>query len=133
MALKQTPRNFKTKVFVLWGPTGTGKTRFAHDQIMNTSSWSPGDYAWFDGYIGQDIVIFDDYRGEYPLQMLLKLLDRYPMRVPVKGGFTTWRPRKVYITSNLSPRAWYPTEDLVSIDALFRRLESIEEVKENLY
>ena len=77
-------RHWKTHVTVLWGSTGTGKTRFVHDQIMDSTFWQPGDYQWFDGYNGQDIVLFDDYRGEYPLPMLLRLLDRYPLQLPIK-------------------------------------------------
>lgn len=131
--MKSRSRKWQTKVHVYWGKTGTGKTRFVMDQVMDSDFWSPGDYKWFDGYQGQPIVIFDDYRGEYPLQLLLKLLDRYPMRVPIKGGFTEWAPRKVYITSNIHPNEWYPNSDRFSISAMFRRLHLVESVFEPLY
>lgn len=100
---------------------------------MDSKFWKPGDYKWFDGYDGQPIVILDDYRGEYPLQMFLKLCDRYSMQVPVKGGFVNWGPKKIYITSNLHPNDWYPDEDRFSISAMFRRLTVIEAVFESLY
>jgi hypothetical protein len=128
-----TPRNWKTKVMVLWGKTGTGKTRYCHDQVMNSQFWSPGDFQWFDGYNGQPIVIIDDFRGEYPLPLLLKLLDRYPMRVPIKGGFVNWCPRKVYITSNVDPNWWYKEADSMSNDALQRRLDHIDLIEDSLY
>lgn len=126
-------RSWKTHVSVLWGTTGTGKTRFVHDQIMDSTFWQPGDYKWFDGYNGQDIVLFDDYRGEYDLPMLLRLLDRYPLSLPVKGGFTKWCPKKIYITSNQKPMFWYPEAPMVSVNAMLRRVDYIEEVNENLY
>lgn len=132
-ALCAQDRAWQTIVHVYWGKTGTGKTRFVMDQIMDSPFWSPGDYKWFDGYEGQPIVILDDYRGEYQLQMLLKLLDRYPMQVPVKGGFTTWCPKKVYITSNVHPNDWYKEADRYSVSALFRRLHLIEAVFDPLY
>lgn len=133
-AARQIPeRSWKTHVTVLWGLTGTGKTRFVHDQIMDSTFYQPGDYQWFDGYTGQDIVLFDDYRGEYELPMLLRLLDRYPLRLPIKGGFTKWAPKKIYITSNQKPMFWYPNHDMASINALLRRIEYIEEVNEDLY
>jgi putative hemolysin len=131
--LKHSDRHWSTVTHVFWGKTGTGKTRFVMDQVMDSPFWSPGDYKWFDGYEGQPIVIFDDYRGEYPLQMLLKLLDRYPMSVPIKGGFTKWAPKKIYITSNIHPNDWYPTADRFSVSAMFRRLSKIEAVFESLY
>jgi hypothetical protein len=130
---KYTPRNWKTKVHVLWGITGTGKTRFAHDSIGVNTWWSPGDFLWFDGYKDNQVVIIDDYRGEYPLPLFLKLLDRYPMRVPVKGGFTNWCPRKVYITSNVEPKVWYSMADSRSVDAMLRRLDIIQFIDKPLY
>lgn len=131
--LKVTPRKWKTIVVCLWGPTGTGKTRFCYDQISERSVWSPGDYEWFDGYSGQEIVIWDDYRGEYPLPLFLKLTDRYPMRVKIKGGFVEWSPRKIYITSNIPPRRWYNDIDDFSFSAFMRRLNIINEIINPIY
>lgn len=126
-------RTWKTIVHVFWGRTGTGKTRFCTQQIMNSQYWSPGDYTWYDGYHGQRIVILDDYRGEYPIQQFLKLLDRYPMTVPIKGSFVKWCPTKIYITSNVPPSDWYPTSDGRTRAALMRRLELVEHVTEPLF
>lgn len=131
-ALKSTPRSWKTTIQVYWGRTGTGKTRKSHELCLS-EPWTPGDFQWFDGYSNHEYVIIDDYRGEYPLQMLLKLLDRYPMQVPVKGGFVNWAPRKVFITSNLDPKSWYPVADYLSQQALLRRLENIDRVEEPLF
>lgn len=131
--LTSSRRAWMTQVHVFWGKTGTGKTRFVYDQLMDSTFWSPGDYKWFDGYRGQDIVLLDDYRGEYPLQLLLKLCDRYPMQVPIKGGFVEWRPRKIYITSNIHPNDWYPNSDRFSVGAMFRRFTKVEAVFESLY
>ena len=132
-ALIGNKRGWQTRTHVYWGKTGTGKTRFVWDQVMDSSVWTPGDYKWFDGYSGQDIVIIDDFRGEYQLQMLLKLLDRYPMQVPVKGGFTEWAPKKVYITSNINPNEWYPLADRYSLAAMFRRFDLVQACFDNLY
>lgn len=127
-------RSWKTKVFVLWGETGTGKTRYVYDQIGdNQRIWVPGDYEWFDGYTGQEIVLFDDFRGEYPIQFLLKLLDRYPMSVKIKGSFTKWCPKKIYITSNVSPEDWYLNIDQRTRAALLRRIDNSEYVEVPLY
>lgn len=131
--MNRPKRNWKTIVIVLWGRTGVGKSRFVHDQIQDSTFWSPGDYLWFDGYTGQDIVLFDDYRGEYKLQMLLKLCDRYPMSVPIKGGFTEWSPKKIYITSNINPCQWYKEADAFSLSAMFRRFSTIHACFDNIY
>jgi hypothetical protein len=126
-------RSWKTIVVVLWGDTGTGKTRFVHAQSSGRSLWSPGDYQWFDGYRGQEVVLFDDYRGEYPIQQFLKLTDRYPMSVPVKGGFCRWLPKKIYITSNVNPDAWYPDVHGRSFEAFKRRLTIVNFINKPIY
>lgn len=103
------------------------------DQVMDSTFWTPGDYEWFDGYNGQEIVLFDDYRGEYPIQLFLKLTDRYAMSVKVKGGFTNWCPRKIYITSNTCPSTWYKDADTRTLDAFWRRLNAVHFINKNLY
>lgn len=48
-------------------------------------------------------MLLDDYRGGAQDSMILKLLDIYPLQVPVKGGFVDWSPDRIFITSNISP------------------------------
>lgn len=130
--MKVSRRRWTTQVIVIWGTTGTGKTRYCWDQVMDRTAWTPGDYQWFDGYNGQEIVLLDDYRGEYPLAQFLKLTDRYPMTVPIKGGFTQWCPKKIYITSNIHPDEWYDARG-ASFHAFKRRLNEITEIRDPLY
>ena len=90
---------------VIWisGKTGTGKTRCTLEfaERLNLGYWiSNESLQWFDGYNGQPIAIFDDYRSSFcKFQFLLRLLDRYPLRVPIKGGFSTWCPKYIFITT----------------------------------
>ena len=59
---------------------------------------------WFDNFIGQHTAIFDDFRIRgVSFNYLLRILDRYPIDVPVKGGFTYWNPREIVITCPLDP------------------------------
>ncbi len=114
------------EVKVIWGPTGTGKTRMVHQALGTLWNW-PGD-KWFDGYRGQDNALFDDYEGEIPFRTLLRLLDRYPMQVPVKGGFVWWTPKTIWITSNKPIHEWYPFKD---ISPLERRISNITHLAES--
>lgn len=120
-------RNWKMSVIVYHGRTGSGKTRAVFDNLPDQESIyvHPGG-AWFDGYEGQPIVLFDDYAGsEFKLQYLLKLLDRYPMQVPVKGGFVSFSPKEIYITSNLNPSDWYRNAHVEHVNAMFRRFTNV--------
>jgi len=99
------------RVYLLRGPTGTGKTRFSYEFGSTFGrvwlSQTP-DLQWFDGYNGQSTAIIDDFRGECGFSFLLRVLDRYPLRVPIKGGFVEWIPDVVFITTNALDNYWYP-------------------------
>lgn len=121
------PRNWQSQVIVLWGKSGAGKTRTVFDYHAIEDIWVHGSGKWFDGYNGQPVALFDDYTGsEFKLGFLLKLLDRYPMRVEVKGGFVQWVPKKIYFTSNKDPKLWYPNVSDEHQAALFRRFTTIQ-------
>lgn len=124
LSLQQISRTWPTEVIVYWGKTGTGKTRKVYDE--NENIYAHTESQWFDGYTGQSVVLFDDFHGGvFKLPYLLKLLDRYPMLVPVKGGFVSWTPKKLYITSNIDPRSWYMNANTEHVAALFRRISKI--------
>lgn len=96
------------RVYVLWGESGTGKSRFAMRR-GGGSVWMSSDptLQWFDGYNGESTVVIDDYDGGANSRFLLKLLDVYAQRVPVKGGFVAWNPTTIFITSNKCPSDWH--------------------------
>ena len=117
-------RTWETLVIVYWGRTGAGKSRAVHDNATDLYCHPGGQ--WFDGYEGQKQVLFDDFGGsEFKLQYLLKLLDRYPMQVPIKGGFVQWAPKEVYITSNLDPDDWFRNANAEHVRAMFRRFTNV--------
>lgn len=122
--LNAQQRTWQSSVIIYWGKTGTGKTRSVYDNAVNMQDvWVYPGNGWFDGYNGQPIALFDDFSGsEFKLPYLLKLLDRYPMQVPIKGDFVSWVPKEIYITSNLDPAHWFPNAHHEHVQALFRRV-----------
>jgi len=119
-------RNAEVDVLWLHGPTGCGKTRYAYDNYQDIYSKPEG--AWFDGYDGHETALFDDFEAvDISITLLLKLLDRYPMTVPVKGGFVNWRPKTILITSNYNPVTWYSSKYRGSkhLKALERRITGV--------
>ena len=118
-------RDWKSIVNVFWGETGTGKTRKAFEEA-STDLYVHSGGKWFDGYEGQENVIFDEFGGsDFALRYFLQLIDRYPMKVPVKGGFVEWVPKKIWITANYSPKDWYSSAKEEHQKALMRRIDRI--------
>lgn len=122
-------------VSLLIGETGLGKTR----SVMETHGTSDDFYCaalnngtmWFDTYDGQGVVLLDDFSGassHFPLCSLLRLLDRYPLLVPTKGGHTWWLPNEVFVTTNILPKLWYKWENRgEQYKALARRFHKVSE------
>lgn len=120
------PIGIERQCTVLWGPTGTGKSRTAWEEAgVDAYPKDPCTKFW-DGYRGQNHVVIDEFRGVIGISHLLRWLDRYPVLVEVKGSSTVFKATKVWITSNLHPDRWYPDVDMVTMDALKRRLSILE-------
>lgn len=125
-------RSWRTQVIWIWGRTGTGKSRRAYGEakaLCNGSvSWvADQTLAWFDGWMPNSKgAILDDFDGRAPISVLLRIFDRYPMKVPIKGAYVEWNPRICWVTSNFSPRQLYG--DKLQYDALYRRIDEIIEL-----
>lgn len=116
-------RDFKTHVIVLVGEPGSGKSRFANE-YPGTKYWKPRG-QWWDGYNGEDVVILDDFYGWVPYDELLRVCDRYPLKVPVKGAFVEFVSKTVIITSNKRPEEWYDKEKIPDQSAMWRRFNEM--------
>lgn len=116
--------NVAPTITILWGPSGTGKTRESVEKNPGAyivSKPAGGDKkVWWDGYRGQSTVIIDEFYGWIPYDLLLRILDRYPLRVEYKGGSTHLSATNFWITSNKPWEEWYPNID--DISALRRRI-----------
>lgn len=99
------PLEREVHVTWLYGSPGSGKTRYIWDNYLNVYSKPSGN--WWDGYNGEDVLLLDDFDAEIPFQELLKVLDRYKYRVPIKGGYIGARWSKVFITTNAHPDTFY--------------------------
>jgi len=113
-----------------WGEPGCGKSMKAKEMAdKNGGAFWYSSYAsnWWDGYnpSQHNVVVLDDFKGNIPHKMLLRMLDRYPLQVEVKGSTIAFNPAVIIITSNHPPNQWY-FEDNVNYDhgPLLRRLDA---------
>lgn len=115
LQLEQDRRKFGPEgpeVWVLYGPSGTGKSRIVAHEWPDAFWKIPGE-KWWDGYDRQETVVLDDFKdGDLRLTDLQRLLDRYPLWVEVKGGAVPMLAKRYVITSNTHPDLWYPKADV---------------------
>jgi len=102
----RTDRTWPTELHILWGSTGTGKSRYCAENFPDAYWKTRGD--WWDGYDGHETVVIDEFYGWIGVDQMLRLADRYPLRVPVKGGFRKFVAKRILITSNAEWREWWP-------------------------
>lgn len=131
-AIDMYERGERPEIHIRWGEPGVGKSKYVYDKHKASNIYElnlgdgSGGSVWWDGYDGEEVVLINDFDGELGWKYLLRLLDRYPFRLQVKGSHR-WRLCKyIYITSNCSPDQWYRKE---SYHPLLRRLDSVTEVK----
>lgn len=121
-------RDWVMDVRVYWGATGSGKTRAVYDEFGVGNVYVKPVGKWWDGYEGEEVVLIDDFDPsncfDIQFDMYLKLLDRYPMKVEVKGGFEQFLSKVIVFTSNYDPSEWFPFK--MNRDALFRRISLIK-------
>lgn len=113
----------KINTELLYGNTGTGKTRYAVEKNNDYYMITGDSLKWWDGYQGEKTLIIDEYNNDVPITKMLNLLDGYQLRLPIKGGFTYARWTQVYITSNLSPDEIHSNAKPKHRDALWRRIQ----------
>lgn len=111
-------------VHYIWGQTGVGKTRSVMDTHGYENVYQVTNYAHpFDGYRGQPVMLFDEFRSDLPTKDMLKYLDGYPIMLPCRYNDKVACYTILYIVSNIPLEKQYPN---VQIDepetwAAFRR------------
>lgn len=120
---ENVPKFRKLYVELICGPTNSGKTRKAMEEATYMINGSELD--WWDGYNNDKIICIDEYNNDVKITKLLKILDGYKLRLPIKGSFTYARWNKVYITTNLRPDELHWNAKEEHIKALKRRINKI--------
>jgi hypothetical protein len=103
---KYATQNRDLEVAYIFGATGAGKTRYIFSrhnprEIYRVTNYRGGKGVNFDGYHGQDVLVFEEFHAQVPIEEMLNHLDIYPISLPARYNDKIACFTKVYITSNL--------------------------------
>ncbi len=115
-------------VTYIFGATGTGKTRGVMEKYGYLNVYRVTDYKHpFDTYNGQDVIVFEEFRGGLKHGDMLNYLDGYPLLLPCRYFDRQACYTKVFLISNIPPDKQYTSVDLESREAFFRRINLVVE------
>jgi len=108
----------KTLCIVCYGAGGSGKTTFAHrlagylagsdERVFVLPSAKASGTYWTNYCVG-DVVVIDEMKGNrFEPTFFNKLIDGGQMYVPGYGCELVFNSKYVLITTNVSPKEWWP-------------------------
>ena len=122
------------EVTYIYGKPGSGKTsyiynNFGFESVYNVPMY---DYTAFDNYNCEDILLLDEFTGQWSVQYMNKLLDRYPLRLRARFANKVACYTKVFIISNYKLSELYKTEQAENLDiynSFKRRIKTILKIE----
>lgn len=121
------------KVTYIWGKTGVGKTRGIMERYGYRNVYRVTNYKNpFDGYKGEPVILFDEFRSSLPLEDMLKYMEGYPLNLPARFSDRAACFEAVYVVSNIPMEKQYSQVQLEEPEtwaAFLRRFERIYELQ----
>jgi len=106
--IKTPERATAPLIIVYYGETGVGKSHRAAHYASECSRYWQSEGRWWPDYDLEEICIIDEmYGARFSYTFLLRLLDRYPLKVEYKGGHAEFSSPVIIFTSNYHPSEWY--------------------------
>lgn len=131
-------RNTAPNVIWIYGPSGSGKSRYAQQIATRLevshqyrTYYKSGNNKWFNGYDSHEITIINDIRQDtLQFNELLQLTDRHPVQVEIKGSSRQFKSEVIIITSSKHPRNIYKNKYIDdNNNQLLRRINSLYKIE----
>lgn len=90
------------EVTYIYGQTGTGKTKYVMEKCGSENCFrvTNNNHRAFDGYKGQDVIVFEEFRSRFRIEDMLNYLDGYPLMLPSRWKNKEAAYTKVYILTD---------------------------------
>lgn len=135
--IKARPRDHKTVVFLLVGPSGRGKSTTAHSLARALSRAEGQDSYfifpekstgfWCDDYDGHSVALLDEMDGSrITPTMFNTLCDRFPCVVPSHGtAGHQFIAKYLIVCSNYLPKYWWRKRSSAQVVQTTRRIDVV--------
>ena len=100
------------EVTYIWGPTGSGKSRYVMERNGYRNVYRVTDYHHpFDTYQNEPVMVFDEFRSQIKISDMLNFLDGYPLQLPCRYANRQACYSTVYIVSNMMLEQQYAEKE----------------------
>ena len=125
----KSERRVHLMVVYVYGLTGLGKSRNILDEHGDENVYRCTDYKHpFDTYSGEDVLVLEEFRSDFPIGNLLNYLDIYPVQLPARYNNRQACYNYVYIVSNWRLEDQYHNvkiEQPETYQAFLRRIKKV--------
>lgn len=119
---------YNLKVIFISGDAGVGKTRYIYERHNIADIYRVCSYENpFDNYKSQKILVLDEYNNQLNIQLLLNILDIYPLLLPARYNDKWACYEQVYVVSNYDFDELFGIYDDTIYQAIKRRFNLITE------
>jgi hypothetical protein len=132
---EKIPNWRELEVTYVYGDTGTGKSRDIFEEHGYENVYAVMDYDHpFDGYQGQNVIVFEEYNSNLKIGSMLKYMDGHKCTLPCRYHNKQACYTKVYFATNIKLEEQYRNiqrENPKTWQAFLRRINKIKEYREN--
>ncbi|XMB67082.1 hypothetical protein RI065_00770 [Mycoplasmatota bacterium zrk1] len=122
--------------FYIGDVSRAGKTRYVMDKYGYENVYRISNYKNpFDGYEGQDVIIFEEFRDSLPIADMLIYLEGYPLKLPARYNDKQACFTKVFVISNWDWKKQYreefynSRETYIAWESRFTRIGTLQDIK----
>ncbi|MBR2403260.1 MAG: hypothetical protein IKB01_10945 [Lachnospiraceae bacterium] len=123
-------RRFDMLVTYVYGPSGVGKSSDILNEHGDANVYRCTEYShyMFDGYRGENVMVFEEFRSDIKIGCILNYLDVYSIQLPARYANKQACYHYVYIVSNWKLEEQYSNERIEhpeTYQAFLRRIKKV--------